>query len=143
MRRRSRTPVEAVCEAVETLNGGDIEGYLSAFAPSCLRTVPGMPDALPLAEIGESLDGLRAAFDGIRLEAVVLFGDSRYVCARWLMNGTHTGDYFGIPATGRSVAVETCEVYEFDGGQVIASWAYGDPLELLRQIGALPETTEQ
>ncbi len=30
----------------------------------------------------------------------------------WKMVGTHTGEYFGIAATGRAISVEQCEVYE-------------------------------
>jgi predicted ester cyclase len=132
-------PVDAVRGAVRALNSGDFDGYLSAFAPTCLRTVPGMPEPLQLSEIGDNLRALGVAFDGFRLDPAVLFGDGRYVCARWIMTGTHTGEYFGIPATDRAISVETWEVYEFDDGEVVASWAFGDPLELVRQLGALPD----
>ena len=59
------------------------------------------------------------------------------------MTGTHTADYVGVPATNRSVSVETWEVYEFEGEHVIASWAFGDPVELFRQLGALPDPDDQ
>jgi predicted ester cyclase len=51
----------------------------------------------------------------------------------------HTGSYFGIAATGTEISVQNCEVYEYDGTQVVAVWTYGDPLELVRQLGAVPE----
>jgi len=132
--------VDAVRSAVQALNGGDIDAYLGAFEPSCLRWVPGVPDGLPLADIAESLTSLREALSDFQLEEIVLFGGDDHVCARWRTVGRHTGEYFGVPATGRSVSIENCEVYQFDGDRVVASWVYGDPLDLFRQLGALPET---
>jgi steroid delta-isomerase-like uncharacterized protein len=139
----SEAPVDAIREAVEALNRGDADAYVSAFAPSCLRTVPGVVDPLHLDEIEDGLRGLAQAFEGVRLDPLVLFGDGRYVSARWLMTGVHTGEYLGVPATGRPVSVETCEVYEFDGGRVTASWAFGDALELPRQLGLLADSDRQ
>jgi len=75
----------------------------------------------------------------VHLGEDLLFGSDRFVCARWRLVGVHTGSYFGIAATGTEISVQNCEVYEYDGTQVVAVWTYGDPLELLRQLGAVPE----
>jgi predicted ester cyclase len=41
----------------------------------------------------------------------------------------------GFPPKGRSIDVETCEIYEVTDGIVVASWVYGDLGQLFRQIG--------
>lgn len=80
---------------------------------------------------------LALGLDRFRLEEEALFGAGDLVCARWRLRGTHTGDYLGIAATGRAIDVETCEVYQFDEGKVVATWTYGDPAQLFRQITPL------
>ena len=123
---------------VAALNAGDPERYLQAFTPTSLRWVPGIEEPFPLVDIAESIGQLTAAFTGFSLGEELLFESGRHVCARWLMTGTHTGEYLGIAPTGRSISVEQCEVYEFDAdedGRVTNTWSYGDPLAMFRQLG--------
>ena len=131
--------VQAVRSAVAALNEGDVEGYLSGFSPSCLRWVAGTDVPRTLDEMRSDIAELYGAFDRLDLGEELLFGSDRFVCARWRLVGVHTGPYFGIPATGNEISLENCEVYEYDGNVVIAVWTYGDPLDLVRQLGALPE----
>lgn len=133
--------VEAVRAAVAALNAGDPEGYLQAFTPTSLRWVPGIEEPFPLVDIAENIGQLCAAFTGFFLGEELLFGSGRHVCARWLMTGTHSGEYLGIAPTGRVISVAQCEVYAFDAddaGRVTNTWSYGDPLALFRQLGVVP-----
>lgn len=133
--------VDAVRAAVAALNSGDTDGYLLAFTPASLRWVPGIEQPFPLVAIAENIGQLSAALTGFHLGEELLFGSGRHVCARWKMVGTHTGEYFGIAATGRAISVEQCEGYEFDadeGGRVTNTWSYGDPLALFHQLGVVP-----
>jgi predicted ester cyclase len=127
--------VAAVRSAVAALNAGDVAGYLCFFDPSCERWVAGYAQPLTLGDVGDGLRGLCAAFAGLRLDEDLLFGDARFVCARWRMRGVHVGEYLGFAPSGRPIDIETCEVYEISGGVVVTSWVYGDLLEqLIRQI---------
>jgi predicted ester cyclase len=126
--------VEAIRSAVGFVNSGDIESYLGGFHPDCLRWVATIATPFSLDEVGENLRLLGAGFDRLRLVDEALFGGGDLVCARWRLRGTHVADYLGLAATGREIDVEMCEVYQFDHGQVAATWAYGDPGQLFRQI---------
>ena len=132
--------VSAIRTAVGALNSGDLDGYFAAFVPECLRWVPGLPEPLSLAEIRASIEALRRGFADLSLKEQLLFGDDRYVCAHWHITGKHSGDYLDLAPTGRSIAVQSAEIYEFErgeGGLVCASWSFGDPSDLLSQLGAL------
>jgi predicted ester cyclase len=59
------------------------------------------------------------------------------VCARWTQQGIHVGDYGGIAATHREIAVKNCEVYAFAGATVRESWAYGDTTSIFDQLEPL------
>jgi SnoaL-like polyketide cyclase len=127
--------VDAVRLAVAALNGGDVDRYLGYFEPSCKRWVAGFEQPLTLADVGDGLRQLHAAFEGLHLDEDLLFGDERFACARWRMRGLHVHDYLGMAPAGQSIDVETCEVYETGGDFVVTSWVYGDLLgQLVRQI---------
>jgi predicted ester cyclase len=129
-------PADTVRSAVAALNDGDIDGYLRYFDPSCQRLVAGLGRPLALSDIGDSLRQLHAAFEGLHLHEILLFGDERFVCARWRLRGRHVNDYLGFAPKGQSIDTETCEVYETAGGLVVTTWTYGDSGELFRQISA-------
>jgi predicted ester cyclase len=57
------------------------------------------------------------------------------VWAVWTMRGTHTGQLFGIPPTGRDVEVLEAGVWRLVDGLVAEAWFFGDELALLRQLG--------
>lgn len=125
---------DAVRAAVEAFNQGDLATYEAAFAPEAMRVIPGIPDPVPVAASVAQLGDLRSAFEGLRLDAALMLDTPPYVVVRWVMTGTHTGDLYGLAPTGRSISVESCEIYEFDNGRVIRSWAYGDPAGLIAQL---------
>jgi hypothetical protein len=123
-----------VRRAVADLNNGDIEGYLSAFAPESLRWVSGLNLALTVPDVRDNIGQLLAAFDGLHLDEDLLFGGGGHVCARWTLRGVHTAAYGGITATLREIAVQTCEVYTFTGDKVSESHVYGETMNLFHQL---------
>ena len=135
------TNVETIQAAVRLFNSHDLDGYFQAFATDCMRSAPGSPDMMmSLSDIRAGLELVMSAVEDVRLEEVMLFGERRHVCAWWRMVGTHTGEFLGAPPTGRNIAVDNAEIYEFDadqGGLVSKSWSFGDPQALLVQLGVI------
>ncbi len=53
--------------------------------------------------------------------------------------GTHTGPLFGIPATGKAVAMNGIGIFSFnEAGLATENWAVIDVAGMLAQIGAFP-----
>ncbi|MDH4150709.1 MAG: ester cyclase [Betaproteobacteria bacterium] len=79
---------------------------------------------------------LRAAFpDRVDvMEQVIADGDRVGLLFR--VTGTHTGNFFGIPATGRRIDVYEVALLRIINGQMVEGWYMMDEAELLRQLGA-------
>ncbi len=60
------------------------------------------------------------------------------VWAIWRVVGHHTGDWYGIPATGRPVDVIEAGMWRVENGLIAEAWFFGDELALLRQLGLFP-----
>jgi predicted ester cyclase len=60
------------------------------------------------------------------------------VAARFTMRGTHRGSFFGVPPTGKTIAVQAMNFYRLSGGRFIEERGQPDLLGLLQQIGAVP-----
>ena len=129
---------EAVRSAVTALNAGDIDGYLAFFDPASPRWVIGLDEPFSLDFVASTLRDMHQAFEPLELQEESLFGDARFVCARWCLAGRQVGAFMGIASGGREIAYRTCEVYEIEDGRVIQSWVYGDPSALFVQLAGQP-----
>jgi len=79
---------------------------------------------------------LRAAFpDRVDvIEEVIAEGDQIGLLFR--LTGTHTGNLFGIPPTGRKVDVPEVAILRIGDGRVTEGWFMADEAGLLKQLGA-------
>jgi steroid delta-isomerase-like uncharacterized protein len=66
------------------------------------------------------------------------------VCLEFTGRGTHTGTLRSpgadIPATGRSVTIQLCDVHEIKDGKIRSLRTYFDSASLLIQLGVMPAT---
>ena len=67
-----------------------------------------------------------------------VFGGGGRLAVRFTLTGTHTGNFFGIPPTGKPISVSAHILLETRGGQVTRLFGIFDEAGLLRQIGVLP-----
>ena len=79
---------------------------------------------------------LRAAFpDRVDIiEEVIAEGDRVGLLFR--VTGTHTGNFFGIPATGRRIDVYELAMLRIVNGQMVEGWFMMDETGLMKQLGA-------
>lgn len=68
------------------------------------------------------------------VEEVVAEGES--VAERWTGRGTHRGEFQGIAATGRQVAVPGTVFYRVVGGRIAEFRGQFDRLAMLEQLGS-------
>lgn len=85
----------------------------------------------------------RAAFPDLRFEVVDVIAEGEKVLTRWVLTGTHQGEIFGIPPTGRSVRVEGMSLDRIRDGQIVEGFDGWDALGLRQQLGAIPANSEQ
>ena len=109
------------------------------IAPDAIFHVPGRPEPMRgpsgyLAIIGM----MRGGFPDIQwtIEEMVAEGDK--VAARFMMRGTHRGTFFGVPPTGKAIAVQAMNIYRLSDGKFVEEHGQPDMLGLLQQIGAVP-----
>jgi predicted ester cyclase len=72
------------------------------------------------------------------IEDMFVSGDKLAVTLLW--HGTHTGDYGGVPATGKPVEVRDTAIWHFQDGKVAEILTLQDQFAMLKQIGYLPDS---
>jgi steroid delta-isomerase-like uncharacterized protein len=72
----------------------------------------------------------------ITLEDIVAEGDK--VVVRWKGISKHTGDFMGIPATGKQLSMTGISIARIEGSKIAEEWGEMDMMGLMQQIGAFP-----
>lgn len=80
---------------------------------------------------------LRAAFPDLRYRIEDLVVGAESVAVRTTMRGTHRGEFFGMPATGRNVEVPQITIERFREGRIAHHTRVTDELGLMKQLGLL------
>ena len=85
------------------------------------------------------------AFPDGRVEIINLIASGDHVVVEFTGRGTQTGTLSSpageIPATGRAVTLEFCDVHEIRDGRVRGTRSYFDNVSLLTQLGVMPAAT--
>jgi steroid delta-isomerase-like uncharacterized protein len=76
----------------------------------------------------------RVAFDATATIRITLFGEANAMVEANFV-GKHIGEFAGIPATGRTVHVPLCVVYDLDHDQITRGRVYFEMPALLQQLG--------
>jgi non-heme chloroperoxidase len=78
----------------------------------------------------------RSAFSDIEDLVEDMIGEADRVVTRWTLRVTHTGEFRGIPATGKRITITGIGIFRFsEEGKVVESWDSLDQLGMLRQLG--------
>jgi steroid delta-isomerase-like uncharacterized protein len=118
-------------------NAHDVDAVAAVFAEDAVLREAGSAAVLHgRAAIRARAVALISAFPDIHLERVDLLIDGERHADRWIMTGTHRGELFGIPPTGRKVRVEGATFTRMGAhGLVIEDIHFVDTAGLLTQLG--------
>ena len=77
----------------------------------------------------------RAAFPDWHSEMDILVGEADLVVEHFTASGTQQGEIFGVPPSGRTVALPGINIWRVRDGRIVERWGRLDELGLLRQLG--------
>ena len=76
-----------------------------------------------------------SAFPRYELVAEDMRAEDDKVVLRFTLRATHRGEFMGIPATGKQIAVPGLIIYRMANGKIAEHWMQVDSVELMRQLG--------
>jgi len=118
------------------INQGDISILDEAYAPDVvLHTVPETKGA---ANAKAYYANYVTGFSDREFIVKEIFAQGNKLTKYWIFKGKHTGDFFGIPATGKTISVEGCTIATIINGKITEERDFFDNLEFLRQLGLMP-----
>lgn len=122
----------------EVWNEGNIDRVDEYIAQKyTIHHDPGDPwdhKVLNLAEYKERVRVSRAPFPDQKFDIQELFINDTAVAITWTWTGTHTGDFPGFSATGKTIHMSGATVYYFEGDRITGHWQIVDRLGVYQQL---------
>jgi len=123
----------------QVANQGDLSVIHELMPPDYIENQE-LPDGAP-----EGRDGMEQFFRqwkqgftdrNVTIDLEVAEGDLVTVFETW--RGTHTGEFLGIPPTGKTIKVASVDIVRVADGMFIEHWGVMDMLVLMQQLGVVP-----
>jgi steroid delta-isomerase-like uncharacterized protein len=100
-----------------------------------LRIMPGIPSGIEGAKAAHQI--ILTGFPDYQTVIDDLIAEGDRVVARMTMSGMHTGNFMGIPATGKQAEFTGIYVARIADGKILEHWGEEDGVSLLTQLGVL------
>lgn len=130
----------ALERARERWNVQDGRGYLALYDGAAV--LYGYPGVEP------GFDGIRrfyeafwSAFPGSRLIFDDMLAEGDRVAVRFRVEGTHAGEFHGIPPTGRPISLSGITILRFADGTCVERWSQADFAGLLSDLAVPPQSS--
>src|SRR5438132_13577019 len=104
---------------------------------------PGREEPSDRAGTLQELKAYRAAFPDEQLQINELTAQGDTVVVRTRFEGTHRGEFYGMPASGKRIHAPYTIRFRVANGKIVEERDEYDPQEFMRQLGAMPQSSGQ
>lgn len=121
---------------------------LAAADPDAIRALVAadVVDHNPDPDQGPGIDGVieafratRAGFPDVTIEVMRVIAEGDIVASHAVFRGTHTGEFMGVPPTGKAIEAEVVDMTRWEGGKLVERWGIFDVATMMGQLGLLPD----
>jgi len=125
----------------EVMNQGKLSAIDELFALDFIGHI-NLPPAPPMNREGVKLlfSMYHSAYSGLQTTIEDLIAEENKVIGFLILRGTHTGNFMGIPATGKQIAFRTMDIFRITDRKIVEHWAMPDQFSLRQQLGVIPPT---
>ncbi|KUL95828.1 hypothetical protein DK26_12410 [Bosea sp. WAO] len=118
------------------INDRDLDAAHTYVAEDVVEQVPFPGQGPGLSGLKDVLRGLFVAFPDMHWTIDEQMAEADKVLTRFTWTGTHDGEFFGVPASGRTVSVWGMVIDRIEHGRIKDTRILMDALGLMRQVGA-------
>ncbi len=119
----------------EFIEQGDMNSFKNLVADDVINhsAPPGMPNG-PESMINFIIGVLRKGFPDIQVEILDQIGEGDKVSTRKVMRATHTGEFMGIPASNKRIAIHVIDIIRLKDGKYIEHWGMSNLADIIKEI---------
>lgn len=133
MMNRQRN-IETLKRLGEAVNSGKLQELEQLVTPGVVEhdPVPGQ-ESTPQGYVW-FFERFRASFPDLKLDVDQMVADEDKVAIAYTIEGTHKGEFQGVPATGKRIKARGLEICRFEDGKMAERWGSSDVLGIMQQL---------
>ena len=127
----------------ETADKNDLTTFSEQLAPDIAVHLPGIPGPLNREAL---LQMMNVMFSGLTERQHVFeeqIAEDDKVATRLTLHAVHTGEFQGMPATGKQIAVRQIGIHRIRNGKIVEVWTSSDDVGMMQQLGLMPSQADQ
>jgi steroid delta-isomerase-like uncharacterized protein len=127
-------------EWLEEMNAHNVDAFDDYLTADFVEheTLPGIEGTGP--EVPKQFFGMIfAAFPDVEMAMEDILVEDDKVCWRFRMTGTNTGEFMGMPATGKKIDIQGIDILRMVDGKAAEHWGQTDQMKMMQQLGLIPE----
>lgn len=120
----------------ECWNGGSQATVPLLIAAHCRYHDPVFPHMVAGVEsMQHHIERCRRAFPDMKLTITDTIAEMDEVVLHWSLNGTHRGDFLGMPPTNVNALISGTSIYRIEDGLIVEQWVNWNLMSLIEQLG--------
>ena len=123
----------------EIMSQGNLADLDEVVAANVIDHNPEPGQAPGLEGVRQALTMWRVAFPDLEMVAEDMIAEGDKVVARLVMRGTNSGEFMGMPSTGKEVSITGVEIARIAGGKTVERWGQFDGLGMMMQLGLMAQ----
>lgn len=108
------------------------------LAPNFKAYQSGSPEIIGREDLLQVLNMYQGAFSNQIYTIIDQVAEGDLVATRATWEATHSGEFQGLPPTGKRVLVSGIAISRIEDGQIVERWLEMDRLVMLQQLGLVP-----
>lgn len=127
--------------ALAAIEKGDLKELNALYEPEGLVHLSNGTQTTehgPHADL-KSASPLFAAFNPRTVTIEVMVAEDDLVTVRWTLRGRHSGEYRGVPPTGKEISMIYTNIFRIRNGRIAENWVSNNRLTVLEQLGIVCE----
>ena len=123
-------------ECFEDWNKGRSEAFMEKTTPDYAYYTPsGNPNPLSREQAVENVKVFWKGFPDLKISIEEIIAKGDRLTTRFIIRGTHEGEFMGIPATGKKIELSAIIISRVENGKFVEEWEEMDIMGLMMQIG--------
>ncbi|MDD9791806.1 ester cyclase [Priestia megaterium] len=131
------SPLQVAFRGLELYDVGDVARVEEVFSPDFIDHNPSNPEEPGIDSMRALVENVCAGFTDI-VHRVLFYRElpDGLVLVHWEMTATHTGEFLGVSATGKPVALKGIDIFRVVDGKIAELYHVEEMLKLAQQLGA-------
>ena len=119
----------------DIVNKGEIDKINSTYFDANITAIQSPENIVGIENFKAYYQNFITGFSNIEFTIINVFGHENQIVKQWNFKGTHTGDFFGIPATNRTVDIQGVTITKMKNGKIAQEQDFMDNAVFMQQLG--------